>query len=300
MLGIMSLLVLLLGIAVFLRSLGLIVIGKWKVTFQNGITCLIIAIAAAYGLASIIIIEPGDRGAIFNVFSGVQNRNMSSGMHFVPAIFNKVEIYDVYTKTYTEVIDCLSKDGLPVSMDVSIRFRLCWEVDTIFKNVGTEKDVEEKILIPTARSKMRDIAAEFSAQEAYALKRMEMQMRYEELLKKIFGSENYIVPEQILIRKITPPTELTNKITETKVSEQEIVNQENILTSKRIKKEQTIVVAQAEAESLRIKGQSVTNNPKVALLQWIDKWDGHLPNFLMDGKSNGVMFNMSDLMGKKE
>lgn len=261
---------------------------------KNVVLKIVIGIILGYAIASLVVIGPGDAGAVFNIFTGVQSRNLASGMHIVPLIINRVEIYDIYTKTYTEEINCLSKDGLSMTMDVSIRFRLNGNVSEVFRHVGTERDVEEKILIPTARSKMRDVTAEFTAQEAYALKRMELQARYEDLLTKFFGSENYIIPEQILIRKVTPPEELTAKITESKVSEQEVVNQQNVLTSVKIKKDQAITEAQGQAEALRIRGQSITANPKVAMLEWINKWNGILPVYMM-GQGSAVMFNLGDM-----
>ena len=261
---------------------------------KKGTPILVIGIVVSYILGSVVIIQPGDAGAIFNIFTGVTDRNLMSGAHIVPAVINRVEVYDIYTKTYTESINCLSSDGLPVAMDVSIRFKLFSNVSAILKSVGTEKDVEEKILIPTCRSKMRDVAAEFTAKQAYADKRMELQARYDALLMEYFKGESYIDCQQILIRQVTPPADLIAKVQETKVSEQEVVNQQNVLTAARIKKEQVIVTAQAEAEALRIKGGSITNNPKIIQLEWVNKWDGKLPVTMM-GDAKGIMVNLGNV-----
>ena len=59
---------------------------------------------------------------IFKIFTGVNTEKvLNEGLHIVPKIFNKVTIYDVYTKTWEENINCLSSDGLPMEMHVSIR-----------------------------------------------------------------------------------------------------------------------------------------------------------------------------------
>jgi regulator of protease activity HflC (stomatin/prohibitin superfamily) len=263
-----------------------------------------------YVLSSAIIIEAGDRGVIFNNFSGVKlDQVLGEGFHIVPAVVNNVTYYDVYTRTWTEDIPCLSSDGLPIAMDVSIRYRMnADKVAVVKQNVGGQEDVEQKILIPTARSKMRDIAAKFTAQEAFAHKRMELQKAYENILTKFFAGEKYLIAEQILVRKVVPPADLTKKIQETKVAEQEVLRQKNILAAEKQKKEQKIVQAQAEAAAIQVKAKAearalsikaaaIARNPKIIKLEWINKWDGTVPKVML-GEGAMPLLDMGDIAGK--
>jgi len=180
-------------------------------------------------------------------------------------------------------------------MDVSIRYRMnSIKVADIKRNVGEENDILDKILTPTARSKMRDVTATFTAQEGYASKRMQLQEKYRELLEEFFKGEDYIIAEQILVRQVTPPQAVTDKITETKVAEQDVIKQKNILEAQKMVKEQTIVKAQAEAEALRIKANAIAQSPKIVQLEWINKWDGKLPE-IMAGNGSGFLMNIGDV-----
>lgn len=243
-----------------------------------------------YLCTSVVFIYRGDRGAIFNIVTGVKHNVLGEGMHIVPKILNQVIVYDVYTQTWTEEIDCLSKDGLPLKLDVSIRYAINpAKVDQIMQNVGRESELTDKILIPTARSKARDVSALFTAQEAYAWKRTEFQAAYENSLAEVWKSEGYIIPQQILLRKITPPDGLLKKIEETKEAEQEILVQKNNLEAEKFKKEQKIVEAQGDAEKLRIQGNAIGSNPKIINLEWIKKWDGKLPTYMLGDKTSLLM-----------
>ena len=63
--------------------------------------------------------------------------------------------------------------------------------------------------------------------------------------------------------------------------------QKNLLLQKEIQ----ILNAEGEAEALQIKGASVSSNPKIVQLEWIQKWDGKLPE-IMTGDGNGLLLNI--------
>lgn len=289
-----------LGLLIFLIGCG--IAGMVCFDFKNStarkgkipvaISICISSLVIWYFFTSVVIVEAGNRGAVFNSFTGVKiNKVLGEGMHIIPKVVNKVTIYDVYTKTLTDKIESLSSDGLKMTFDVSIRFRINDDkVAFIKQNVGSEKDLLEKILYPTVRSKMRDISAKYTAQEAYAGKRDQIQESYRNILTDFFASEEYLIAEQILIRQVTPPEALTLKITETKVAEQEVIKQKNILAAEKQKKEQEITKAEGEARALRIKANAISNNPKILELKWIEKWSGNLPT-IMAG-NNGMLLNI--------
>ena len=50
--------------------------------------------------------------------------------------------------------------------------------------------------------------------------------------------------------------------------------------------------AEGEAKALQIKGNAINANPKIIKLEWINKWDGQLPTYMM-GKDNGIILNVN-------
>ena len=47
-----------------------------------------------------------------------------------------------------------------------------------------------------------------------------------------------------------------------------------------------ITKAEAEAKALQIKGQSISNNPRIVELEWINKWNGELPTYMLGGNQS--------------
>ena len=56
--------------------------------------------------------------------------------------------------------------------------------------------------------------------------------------------------------------------------------------------DKNIVIQRAEGESraLQIKGQSISGNPKIIQLEWINKWNGELPRYML-GSAQGIILN---------
>ena len=60
-----------------------------------------------------------------------------------------------------------------------------------------------------------------------------------------------------------------------------------------INKDIAIQQAEGEAKSLQIKGTSIAQNPKIIELEWINRWNGQLPQYMM-GSGQGVMMNLNN------
>lgn len=60
-----------------------------------------------------------------------------------------------------------------------------------------------------------------------------------------------------------------------------------------INKDIAIQQAEGEAKALKIKGTSIAENPKIIELEWITKWDGALPTYMM-GSGQGIMLNLNN------
>ena len=67
---------------------------------------------------------------------------------------------------------------------------------------------------------------------------------------------------------------------------------EELLKQASINKDIAIQQAEGEAKSLQIKGSSIASNPKIIELEWINKWDGQLPTYMM-GSGQNVMLNLN-------
>jgi regulator of protease activity HflC (stomatin/prohibitin superfamily) len=105
-----------------------------------------------------------------------------------------------------------------------------------------------------------------------------------------------LILSQIDIREEYYNSEYENAINEKKLAEQkalkliEITKQLNEQEKQSsINKNIAIQKAQGEAEALKIKGQAINANPKIVQLEWINKWNGKLPDYMLGSGSNTLI-----------
>ena len=109
----------------------------------------------------------------------------------------------------------------------------------------------------------------------------------------------HLILEQIDIREVYYNQEYENSINQKKLEEQkaltliEVTKQkEELLKQAQIQKDIDITQAEAEAQALKIKGQSISTNPRIVELEWINKWNGQLPTYML-GNGQSIMLGIN-------
>jgi len=139
--------------------------------------------------------------------------------------------------------------------------------------------------------------------ECYSDKRNEIQQKVQEALKKELIS-NRIIVDVAQIREVYYNKDYEASINAKKLAEQEVLRLVQVTRQKdeqlkqaEIDKNIAIEKAEGEAKSLKIKGEAINQNPKIVQLEWIAKWDGVLPTYMM-GNGQNVMMNLGDAKAK--
>ena len=72
-----------------------------------------------------VILQPTERGVVFKKYtSGLDVENVKGEGLNIIAPWNDVIIFQIAEQQIEETMDVLSKDGLSISLDVSLRFRV--------------------------------------------------------------------------------------------------------------------------------------------------------------------------------
>jgi regulator of protease activity HflC (stomatin/prohibitin superfamily) len=269
---------------------------------------------------SLIIRVGAQEVGVVTTPQGVKEQPLHTGWHMV-AFWNQVHFMDktvwVYTcanaikegaKPNADAIWAPTKDGIKMGFDVSVSWRIvATEAPWIYQNV-TESDggnsgrylwLEENVIRPKLKSAMALTVSNFTPIEAYSTKRQEIQ---NEVLKRI-GDEckQYKLQiDNVDVREVYYNTDFETSINAKKLAEQEALRlaevtkqQEELKKQEAIKKDIAILAAEGVSKALQIKGQSITANPKIIQLEWINKWDGKLPNYMM-GSGQGIIMNLDN------
>lgn len=221
------------------------------------------AVMVIIGLLSsiFVIIEPGSVG-VQVLFGKVSNSILPSGLQVVNPMVNITE-FDARTQNYTmsaihdegskagdDAIRVLSKDGLEVTIDVSILYRVLPDkTPQILSTIGT--DYETKIVRPLSRTRIRDNAVYYDAVSLYSEKRDVFQNQIFKALEKDFKERGMFL-EQILVRNIVLPASVKASIESKINAEQDAQKMEFVLQKE-----------QQEAERKRVEAQGIADYQKI-------------------------------------
>lgn len=249
--------------------------------------------------------------------SGVSDEELTTGWHMV-APWNTVHMMDktvwVYTftnkraegaKNTEDAIWTPTKDGIKMGLDISISWRIdpneaAWIYQNVTEN-GSDNGryiwLEENVIRAKTKSALALTVSDFSPIEVYSNRRQDIQ----NIVFKKLGDEllsYHILLQQVDIREVFYNPEYEASINNKKLAEQEALRLVEVtkqkreqLTQAQIDKDIVIQTAQGESEALKIKGQSISSNPKIIELEWINKWNGQLPTYMM-GSGQGVIIDL--------
>jgi len=99
--------------------------------------------------------------------------------------------------------------------------------------------------------------------------------------------------EDIVIQNIALTKELEHAIEAKMVQEQEASKSKYLQQRAQIEADTGVIQAKGEAESIRIRGQALKENPAFVDLKIVDKWDGVTP--LVIGSGDNLVYQLQDL-----
>ena len=190
---------------------------KWR--FRIEIFFLIIVISVTLLWDRILItIHSGEMGVHFKRFGGtiIDRPPMKEGLHIVFPL-DIVTIYDVRQQEYKKVFDVISKDGLCVSAEVSIRYhpsRVGNDLNLLHVFVGP--DYLKRVIIPEVEAALRYVIGKIKPEELYQADYTMIDDALSESLLQL--TENHIILDDLLITKVTLPT-FVQKAIEEKLTE---------------------------------------------------------------------------------
>lgn len=229
--------------------------------FLPVIVISVIALMVLFAFSSSIFytVEATERAVIFYKFSGGLDKDdvKTPGLH-AKAPWNEAYVYEVSESKEEESMDVLDKNGLSISVDVTVRFY------PLFDRIGYihekfNKTYVQKLVIPEVRSSVRQVMGRYSAEEIYSTKRGEVENAIETETGKILD-QNSIVMSALLIRSINLPTQIKQAIENKLEQEQEALAYTFRLDKERSEADRKRIAAQGEADANRIINSSLTPN----------------------------------------
>ncbi len=214
-------------------------------------------------------------------------------------------------------IKALTSDGQPVGLELSVIYRIDDQnVWRLHEEIGP--NYVEKILRPSIRETIRTVVSRYSVIELFSsnwidiartrgfemadapaegepVGRELVQMDMEKTLKPKL-KDKYIIVDTVLLRNVTFSDEYRQAIERKQVAQQEAERMKYVLEKAQKEKEEKVIVAEGdkqatviraegESEAIRLKGDSLKNNPSVINYEYVQKISPNIRTIITDGKS---------------
>ncbi len=268
-----------------LAGLALVVLGSSTSTFKQ--------------------IDAGHIG-VQKLFGKVEDNVLYEGLNTVNPLVSVIEI-STQTQNYTmssvsdegkktgdDAIRVLAADGLEVSLDLTVLYRVNpTQSPRIIREIG--ENFEDKVVRPITRTRIRESAVKYSAVDLYSLQRENFQNSIKASIEQDFRERGFVL-EQLLVRNISLPQSVKESIERKITAIQDAQRMEYVLAKGRQEAELKRVEAKGIADGQAI--MSAVLSDKVLQYEMIkaQKEIANSPNakvIIMGGKG-GAPFIISD------
>jgi regulator of protease activity HflC (stomatin/prohibitin superfamily) len=158
---------------------------RWRTFFDRYLPrisiVLMVVLAVAFVLYPYVVmtVPSGHVGVLWKRLRGGTildpNQLRGEGLRLILP-WDKLFLYDLRLQTTTDTYNAISKDGVSLTATINVRFLLKRQyVPKLHQTIGP--DYVRLLVRPEIGSRMREIIAEYTAEEVYSTKRQEIQAR---------------------------------------------------------------------------------------------------------------------------
>lgn len=269
---------------------------------------IVVVLVVVIGIitSTIIFVPPDQAGVVVSVLvqDGYRKEPLYSGLHFVVPMLETVEKYSIAKQTYTmsaasgegqrqgdDSIRARTKDGQEVFVDASVIYSIN-PANVVNLHITWQKRYGEELVRPLVRGIIRDAASQYGVEEIVSTKRGELeQFITKELEAKM--AENDLIMVDFVLRDIHFSAEYAAAVEQKQIAEQQALQAEFVVQSKKQEAEQArqvaqgqadaaviaskgaaearLIQAEAEAAALQYIAEVLRTNPTLLQYQYIDK-----------------------------
>lgn len=225
---------------------------KQEATFAI-LACIV---SIAIGAFQFVTVIPAGTVGVVDFFGNVSDRTLAPGVNVVNPLA-AIHKFDQKTQTITTQMGVPSKEGLNVTLDISLLFRIDeGKANMIYKTVGP--NYVEKIIVPKFRSIVRDVTAKYEAKALYTSSRDELSKSIMDGLQNEINARGIII-ESAELRSIQLPPRLKESIEEKLKAEQESQKMAFVLQKEKQEAERKKIEAKGIADFQKIVAQGISS-----------------------------------------
>lgn len=226
--------------------------------------------------------------------AGVNKKPLGVGWYFTPPGVTIYE-YPIYTNNYTWKSDEVSginerftfqdKNGLSMDADVSIAYRANpSKAPILFQKYRVDIDgIVAGALRNTVRNAIVSNASQMSVEEIYGPKKAVLIENARKQASAYLEPYGLHIEQLFWASNIILPKAIQGQINARVANEQAALAEQAKVATARAQSEAMVARAQGKAQSLKIEQEAIQNSPQIVELRAVEKWDGHLPQYMTAG-----------------
>jgi len=199
-----------------------------------------------------------DEVGVREFLGSFSDKPSESGLKFYLWPIADIQTFPLRTKNLEVSLDLPSKEGLNVSSEISILYRVeASKASEILQSVGV--NYEQALILPVFRSSAADVTSRFDAKDMHTGKRADIERDVKNQMAKVVAPRGFII-ESVLLKTIRLPNGLARSIEEKLQAEQNAQRMNFVLDQERKEAERLMIQVQGVRNSQKTISQGLTKN----------------------------------------
>lgn len=252
-----------------------------------------IPVFIGYGIVALILlfgtfftVSEGQK-ALITTFGKASNTIYGAGIHMKLPLIQHVKRFDVKTIRADYKTQTYTKDIQTATIIVSYSYNLIAnDIVQTYKEYGN--DWQERILYPNLEQAVKAEVGTWNADTMVANRDKVAEDILKSLQDRMLAHNYPVSITNFQMINIDYSNQFEQAIEKKVIAEQAALEEANRTKQVEQQAKQQLTNAKAEAESMRIRANALSQNPKLVSYEAVQKWDGKLPQF-MTGNSTPIL-----------
>jgi len=237
---------------------------------------IVLVVVLLFMVNPFIVIGAGEAGVVISKISGVKQKFLGEGMHFIIPVIDKVKVYDVKVQKYESESESSTSDLQEVRVKLAINFKIDQQKITLLhQEIG--EDYQFKVINPALEESIKAASAKFKIEEMISRRAELRELTFTNLKEKL--SRYYILLETINIVNIGFSEAYAVSV------EKKQIASENVKTAAFNVAEEIEKTKKNKIEAEGKQAMARAIDDRILKLEWIKKWDGKLPTYMGTGQT---------------